>query len=1174
MDTPYIFISYSTKDKQIANAICHYLEENGVACWIDHRELMSGQIWTGEIVKAIKKSEAMVLVYSANSNASTQVAAEVNLAFSKGKTIIPFLVDETPMKDNIEYCLAQMHWLVAYPDYRETFTPLLKAVKQVYPSISQYSGSGSLQKGIEGPQFDLSSDEVRNAGNVQEITDTVESIENNSEENLEEIYKQGMAYVEGDDVPQDYSKALLLLSKAANQGHTEAQCVLGHMYSQGLGTEVDYEEAIKWLTLSAEKDDSDAQCLLGQAFLFGRGVEKDYEKAFEWFLKSAEQGDETAQWFLGKMYEDGEGVEKDYIKALQWFLKSAEQGDADAQFSLGDMYYNGLGVKENYTEALQWFQKSAEQDNSDAQCCLGEMYYLARGVKEDNKKALDWFLKAADQGDSDAQFYIGKIYENGDGVEKDYTKALQWYLKAADQGDSDAQFKLGEMFLKGRGVEKNDEGAVKWFLQAAEQGYAEAQYNLGNLYYYGTGVEKDIEEAQKWYSKAAEQGHENAEKNLRWVNRSTKADLNTLAKVSGDSQNKGEVEGSDCLLDDGNLTKEVGDSNALNALTPKWNATVTEKQKSIIEKMIENMVYVEGGEVELGATAEQLKLAEKDEKPSHWIRLSSYWINRYVVTQEEWEGIMNHNPSKFQYHGEKNPVESVSFKDCEQFVKELKRLSGIDFALPSEAQWEFAARGGMRSQGYIYSGSDDIKEVAWSEVDNLKKTQPVGMRLPNELGLYDMSGNVAEWCDDVKGKYTDSFIVDPQYAYKAGFWVKDSKVIRGGGYDGRNGDYRVSARFYEFPENKSEEIGVRLIIKIIPSTNKAVESKEEGAVNKNLAKEDSKSNKKQDIESTSVAKTTSVEEKTTMKECPDNKAKEDISSKSKEGTSLKSAPIQSEESQLDSSEALSDALVARWSSDITDLQKETINNIIIKNMVYVEGGELMLGATPEQLKWANKDEKPAHKVRMSPYYICRYPVTQKVWESIMNNNPSKFKGPQRPVESVNFNEAQGFVDELKRLSGIFFALPSEAQWEFAARGGVKTRNYVYAGSNDLAEVAKTDIGATYKVGYCKPNELGLYGMSGNVSEWCDDEKGKYTDAFIVDPQYSYKAGFWASGDKVYRGGSYLYPKDCRVSYRASGTDTLKLSTLGLRLIVKIVSTSHSYDIKKLMNSKEENISPK
>jgi len=155
------------------------------------------------------------------------------------------------------------------------------------------------------------------------------------------------------------------------------------------------------------------------------------------------------------------------------------------------------------------------------------------------------------------------------------------------------------------------------------------------------------------------------------------------------------------------------------------------------------MVFVEGGTFMMGSDDSD---AYDYEKPEHNVILSGYHIGKYEVTQELWEAVMGSNPSYFK--GSRKPVEEVSWEDCQVFIRKLNNLTGKNFKLPTEAQWEYAARGGKKSRGYKYSGSNTIGKVAWYKGNSGSKTHDVGTKSPNELGLYDMTGNVSEWCSE------------------------------------------------------------------------------------------------------------------------------------------------------------------------------------------------------------------------------------------------------------------------------------------------------------------------------------------------------------------------------------------------------------------------------------------
>ena len=218
-----------------------------------------------------------------------------------------------------------------------------------------------------------------------------------------------------------------------------------------------------------------------------------------------------------------------------------------------------------------------------------------------------------------------------------------------------------------------------------------------------------------------------------------------------------------------------------------------------------DMVYVEGGTFDMGATTEQGSDAYSDEKPVHSVTLSGYYIGKCEVTQELWEAVMGSNPSRFK--GAQKPVESVSWYDCQRFIRRLNSLTGRTFRLPTEAEWEYAARGGNKSRHYKYSGSGNIGYVAWYWKNSGDETHTVGTRTANELGIYDMSGNVWEWCSDWKGDYSAGAQTNPQ-----GPSSGSKRVYRGGGWSDSAGYCRVSFRGGDFPDWIHNSYGLRLVL--------------------------------------------------------------------------------------------------------------------------------------------------------------------------------------------------------------------------------------------------------------------------------------------------------------------------------------------------------------------------
>ncbi len=217
------------------------------------------------------------------------------------------------------------------------------------------------------------------------------------------------------------------------------------------------------------------------------------------------------------------------------------------------------------------------------------------------------------------------------------------------------------------------------------------------------------------------------------------------------------------------------------------------------------MVKVEAGTFQMGATSE-MQNPWDDEKPVHQVTLThDYYIGKYEVTQALWQAVMGKNPSSFK--GDNLPVENVSWDDCQEFIKKINSLTHRTFRLPTESEWEYAARGGKKSQGYQYSGSNNLDDVAWYESNSGSKTHAVGTKLPNELGLYDMSGNVWEWCQDWKGTYPSYSVTNPTGA-KSGSY----RVRRGGSWFSSPWYCRASYRGYLTPDISNGDLGLRLVL--------------------------------------------------------------------------------------------------------------------------------------------------------------------------------------------------------------------------------------------------------------------------------------------------------------------------------------------------------------------------
>ena len=258
---------------------------------------------------------------------------------------------------------------------------------------------------------------------------------------------------------------------------------------------------------------------------------------------------------------------------------------------------------------------------------------------------------------------------------------------------------------------------------------------------------------------------------------------------------------------------DINDVSALinYLLTGKWPAIETITVNGVSFKMI----GVEGGTFMMGANpAIDGGDQTLDELPAHQVTVSSFSIGQTEVTQELWIAVMGSNPSYCSSFNDRfeddfrRPVEDVSWRYCRQFIDSLNKLTGRHFRFPTEAVWEFAARGGNQSQGYKYAGSNNVDEVAWHQFNCERMglpTQPVGSKKPNELGLYDMSGNVDEWVQDWWSDYTEEAQVNPRGPYSG-----TKKVFRGGAWQIIQKWHRCATRAADYDYVPISFIGLRL----------------------------------------------------------------------------------------------------------------------------------------------------------------------------------------------------------------------------------------------------------------------------------------------------------------------------------------------------------------------------
>lgn len=448
------------------------------------------------------------------------------------------------------------------------------------------------------------------------------------------------------------------------------------------------------------------------------------------------------------------------------------------------------------------------------------------------------------------------------------------------------------------------------------------------------------------------------------------------------------------------------------------------------------MVEVQGGSYKMGSDHGYV-----DERPVHEVTVGDFYMSKFEVTQSLWKTIMGSNPSA--YVGKNIPVEYVTWYDCIRFCNAINRYMGLSecyvmdgdsvyykkgvkdcFRLPTEAEWEYAARGGHLSHGYLYSGGNNLSVVAWYKENCRSHIQTVGMKKPNELGLYDMSGNVQEYCWDEYGPYPNL------NQDSLGRTACNYKVARGGSCMEllKPIDCSVTSRAQKGVNGFDMDSGMRLVF---------------------------------------VGDTSQIG---TLYEIP---------------------------------------------SYVSQTQTDTIQKMLLDKstfpqwMVKVEGGKYTLGSLTHA---TCEGDRPKHTATLSSYFISQYVTTCGMWAEVMKTSGA-VKDNNYPKTNITFLDCVRFCNALSLYYGYKpcyrivkhkvillnhgrggFRIPTEDEWECAARGGQKSRGYKFSGSNNLRKVAwcyDNSGGAPHDVGLKLPNELGLYDMTGNVWEMCWTQDNDY-----------------------------------------------------------------------------------
>ncbi len=560
------------------------------------------------------------------------------------------------------------------------------------------------------------------------------------------------------------------------------------------------------------------------------------------------------------------------------------------------------------------------------------------------------------------------------------------------------------------------------------------------------------------------------------------------------------------------------------------------------------------------------------EAPRHRVRITRpFYLGVYQVTQAEYEQVVGVNPSHFSAEGEgaeqvagldtsRHPVVMVSWAETAAFCEKLSAMpeeqtAGRVYALPTEAQWEYACRAGTTTKWSYGDDAGVLRDYAWFGGSSGNRTHDVGERKPNAFGLFDMHGNVWEMCADWFGSdyYAVSPVDDPQ-----GPASGSRRVLRGGCKGSHPRYCRSAYRHLGLPESRSLVHGFRVVLVPAEADSKRAEANVDGT---KVPSRPSVADPPADDEPRLTTDTEVAVPATPWSLPPDAPASA-------------IAPFDADQARKHQEE---------W-AEYLGLPMEFTNSIGMK-FVLIPPGEFMMGSSEEEVEQLRQEAKerqerqwyidrlpseaPRHRVRITrPFYLGLYEVTQAEYLQVMGVNPSEFasegNGAQKvagldtshyPVEMVAWNDAKAFCEKLSAMpeeqaAGRGYVLPTEAQWEYACRAGTTTKwsfgddegvlgNYAWFSANSG--------GRTLAVGEKKPNAFGLFDMHGNVWEWCADWFGNdyYPASPVGDPP-----GAASGSDRVIRGGCWSsMAGGCRSAFRRLGAPSLQYSDLGFRVVL-------------------------
>ncbi len=563
-----VFVSYSSKNKDIADAIVSDFEQNRIKCWYAPRDIMPGEEWVSAITGALQRCKVLVLIYTDESNESRQVMNEVAVAFNAGKTIVPFRLSENRMSSEFEYYLTRVHWLDAVTkSMSESITELRKYVQIILNGAKKVKHNSNAKTESQNTESAEGKKKKRLPAAVIGIISAIvvmlllialgaASLLFIFTGNGKRYMNKGLqAYYSEYQGEKDDEAAREYFLKASKKGKADAYYYLGGLAER----KFDYQTARTYYEMGVSEGSALAELGLGSLYEKGDGVIPDLSVAKSYYDDALKKGCVEANYYeAGFLMKGYNGSDFDAPGAIDYYdkaLKCDEQYiQAMAYIGLGDIYSKGYdGADKNiekarnyyvkaidvhpyfqgygnqliaklyagdddttesdkyYKDSLNFYKKSAYEGSMSSNIWAGYCYQYGLGTEPDGEKAMDYYRAAADKDCPVGMHYVGKLYEKGYGnVKVDYDKAYEWYKKAADLNYNTSMCSIGNMYYKGIYGAKDDHPdynlARQWFDDAMKNGYVSANYYLGLMYEMGYGADEDYDKALEYFEKGAEFG--------------------------------------------------------------------------------------------------------------------------------------------------------------------------------------------------------------------------------------------------------------------------------------------------------------------------------------------------------------------------------------------------------------------------------------------------------------------------------------------------------------------------------------------------------------------------------------------------------------------------------------------------------------------------------------------